>query len=64
MYEGSLTPGAHRPKPLTEKQLEELREKLKLASKRIKTVQRLEAQERKLEAQERKKKGIDSPKWV
>ncbi len=64
MYEGSLTPGAHRPKPLTKKQLRELQEKLEGASERIKTVQKLEAQERKLEAQERKKKGTDSPEWV
>lgn len=57
MYEGSLTPGAHRPIPLTEKQLRELEEQLKWASERIEKI-------RKREALEKKKKGIDSPKWI
>lgn len=57
MYEGSLTPGAHRPKPLTKKQLRELQEKLEWASERIEEI-------RKREALERKRKGIDSPEWM
>lgn len=57
MYEGSLTPGAHRPKPLTKKQLRELQEKLEWASERIEKI-------REREALEKKKKGIDSPEWV
>lgn len=57
MYEGSLTPGAHRPKPLTKKQLRELQAKLEWASERIEEI-------REREALERKRKGIDSPEWM
>lgn len=57
MYEGSLTPGAHRPKPLTKKQLRELQARLEWASERIEEI-------REREALEKKKKGIDSPEWI
>lgn len=57
MYEGSLTPRAHRPKPLTKKQLRELQARLEWASERIEEI-------REREALEKKKKGIDSPEWI
>ncbi|MBP6921468.1 hypothetical protein KBB89_02910 [Candidatus Gracilibacteria bacterium] len=57
MYEGSLTPGVHRPKPLTKKQLRELQAKLEGASERIDEI-------RELEERDKKKKGIDSPRWL
>ncbi len=57
MYEGSITPWAHRPKPLTKAQLRELQAKLEWASERIEEI-------RELEERERKKKSIDSPRWL
>jgi nitrate/TMAO reductase-like tetraheme cytochrome c subunit len=57
MYEGSITPGAHRPRPLTKKELRELQARLEWASERIEKI-------REREALEKKKKGIDSPEWV